>query len=133
MRHNTGVDGLIFRLHTTLVDYLSFNNDDVEMLYYDHENENGKTCTSGQQAPTAARFQERFEKLISSVAEGDVCFVYVDALPYIQNNEYYGWLFAQSDDGTSTEPVKGNWIASTIHEVRSLLASLKHVDDNADL
>ena len=116
IRCGTGVDSLIFRLRNTLVDYLGFSQSDVELLYYDHEDQDGKG--RGQQAPTASKFKEKFEELISSAASGHVRFVYVDAPAYVENGENNGWLLSQSDGGSTSEAVKEDWITSTIRGVR---------------
>jgi len=100
------------------------------MLYYDIERSEGKYCNSGQEAPTADRFKQRFTELIQDAKPGDVRFLYVDAhgstLPKTDQDRYEpgpddeGWKFARTDEGVGAEIVYDNWIADTIQKVKDI-------------
>lgn len=102
-----------------LIENLGFGLKDIEMSYFDVEPVQGaKSCTKGQDPPTATRFKTKFENLISDALAGAVRFVYVDAQrPNAALGGGGGWILAKTDDGTENEIVDDNWVAQTIRTV----------------
>ncbi|KAF8885590.1 hypothetical protein BD779DRAFT_663359 [Infundibulicybe gibba] len=102
-----------------LVHMLGFYETSVEMLYYNSEPQGGpRTCSSGQQAPTATRFKEKFAELLRNVQPGDVRFLYIDAhsSPRAEPGVDDGWELAQDENGRRDEIVYGDWITRCIKE-----------------
>ncbi|KAK0447805.1 uncharacterized protein EV420DRAFT_1622339 [Desarmillaria tabescens] len=130
-RYNVDIDGGINDVRDILVETLGFIPGNVEMLYYDVE-PSGRPCKtlSGQAAPTAERFQQRFISLVKDTKPGDIRFVYVDAhvmsveRSFEDSEKGPAWKLAKADDGKQVEPVRGDWIADTLRQYLNAGANL---------
>ncbi|KAI0397993.1 hypothetical protein F5Y17DRAFT_454574 [Xylariaceae sp. FL0594] len=128
-RFGVGTDDRgIHEVRDLLTETLGWNRSDVEMLYFTSEPpEAAATLVEGQQAPTAARFQQKFSDLIRSAKPGDVRFVYVDVNvrqdpePGEVDRPDGGWVLAAGEDGRTKEDIWNGWIAK---ELQSLAPSV---------
>ncbi|KAL7276572.1 hypothetical protein RUND412_000414 [Rhizina undulata] len=129
VRYDVGTDSGIFDVRNMLVDNLAFNDDSIEMLYYDFEPKQeekkfkARECWKGQQAPTAQRFKQKFIDLIAGAKAGDVRFLYVDAHGSPKEDTDgsgetdgfdEGWKLAAQEDGIYAEVVYDDWISEAI-------------------
>ncbi|KAL7269583.1 hypothetical protein RUND412_007746 [Rhizina undulata] len=124
VRYDVGPDKGIFDVQNMFVNNLAFNSYSIEMPYYDSEPENApRRCTSGQQAPTAQRFKQKFVDLIAGTKAGDVRFLYVAAHgspregsggPGKVDRINEGWRLAGQEDGQRVEIVYDDWLSEAI-------------------
>lgn len=115
-----------------LTNHLGFSPGNVEMLYFDIEEQDGiKQARRGQDPPTATLFREKFARLISTASAGDVRFLYLDARRAVSpgggssrsSRQGEGWDFAEDGQGETKEVVHDDWIRNTVREVRTLIAA----------
>lgn len=110
-----------------LTDHLGFSHGNVEMLYFDIDEQGStKKATKGQGPPTATLFKNKLTSLISSASAGDVCFLYLDARRAVSGGgscgstrKDGGWDFVEDDQGETKEVVHDDWLRVTIREVRT--------------
>ncbi|EUC55297.1 hypothetical protein RSOL_108030 [Rhizoctonia solani AG-3 Rhs1AP] len=122
VRFNTGSDDGIFMVRDMLVDHLGFAKGNVELSYFDVDEENkAKERKSGQDPPTATNFKSKFTQLCRTAVAGNVRFLYVDAhgTTYSDENNSgeekdQGWILAKDDAGTDKEIVDDDWVGDTI-------------------
>ncbi|KAI5892649.1 uncharacterized protein SCHCODRAFT_02668077 [Schizophyllum commune H4-8] len=125
VRYGTGTDNGISLLRETLTTDLGFDAGDVEMLYYNSEPANASAVVSDrQEAPTAARFKSKLTSFLSSAGADDVRLLYLDTRGAVNPDggstnsadEETGLVLAANEQGTETEIVYSDWLATTIRE-----------------
>jgi hypothetical protein len=128
IRFGAGIDNGIFLIRDMLTEYLGFDTEDVEMLYFDIEPEEGNnmgTCEihSGQSPPTAQNFKRSLVQILSSTHVGHVRFIYMDmrvthhTSGIDSDDTKRGWILAEDEKGTRTEVLDESWLANTIKRV----------------
>jgi hypothetical protein len=103
----------IHNVRDLLTETLEWNPADVEMLNFDNKEPLGELTTllEGQQAPTAARFKQKFSDLVRSAKQGDVRFIYIDVHGATQHAPGLEIWIARMRDGL--------WQVETVGKLRS--------------
>ncbi|KAL1724130.1 hypothetical protein EV715DRAFT_189566 [Schizophyllum commune] len=125
IRYGTGTDDNGINLVRDMLVDLSFDADNIEMLYYKAEPDGAPAeKEKGIEAPTASNFKSRFISLLEGAVAGDVRFVYVETRGVVHPGSDLppdsidnGWSMASGDDGTGApEVVTADYISQIIKE-----------------